>query len=157
MKRFTLILLLALFVATVANAQSPAPADKDVSQWIKDVREYKHSFLAKELGLSREQQNKFFKVYDAMDDEIAQLNSDTRRMEKRISDMKGEDVSDLEYDAATDALFNLKAKEAEIELEYLPQLREVLTRQQLFNLKNAERKLTMTLMRRHHELRGRKK
>lgn len=134
-----------------------APADRDTEQWVKEVRDYKHAFLAKELGLSREQQPKFFKVYDAMDDEIARVNSETRKLERRISEMPPTDVTDLEYDMATEALFNQRSKESEIELRYLPEFKEILTKKQLFELKNAERKFSMNMMRRHHELRRNKR
>lgn len=152
-----IIIVMAMLMPLSLYAQAQqGPGDKDMTQWVKDIRDYKHAFIAKELGLSREQQNKFFKVYDAMDDELAQVNSETRRLERRISEMPKEDVTDLEYDMATEALFNLRAKESEIELRYLPELRDVLTKEQLFNLKTVERKFQMNMMRRHHELSGKK-
>lgn len=147
------MLIAVLLVAIAASAQSSDPGK---AQWTKEMREYKHAFLAKELDLSAQQQTKFFKVYDKMDDELMQVNDETRRLEKRIDDASADDVTDLELDMATDAIFNLKAKESEIELRYLPELRDVLTKQQLFNLKKAERKFTMSMMRRHHDLRNSK-
>lgn len=157
MKRSIVFFLACVAYVTAAVAQAPTPPDKDVDQWVKEVREYKHAFLAKELDLSREQQTKFFKVYDAMEDEVAALNNETRRMCKRVKDISEDDVTDLEYDMATDAMFNLKAKEAEIELRYLPDLKDVLNKKQLFGLKDAERKFTMVMMRRHHDLKAGRK
>ena len=157
MKRSIVFLLACVAFVTAAVAQAPTPPDKDVDQWVKEVREFKHAYLARELNLSREQQPKFFKVYDAMEDEIAGLNNETRRMSKRVKELPEGEVTDLEYDMATDALFNLKAKEAKVELRYLPEFKEILDKKQLFMLKDAERKFTMKMMRRHHDLRAARK
>lgn len=150
------LLPLIAFLACVSAIAQP-PADRDMEQWVKETRDFKHAFLAKELNLSREQQPKFFKVYDAMEDEMARVNSETRKVERRILDASEGEVADLEYDMATEALFNQRAKESEIELRYLPEFKEILTKKQLFELKNVERKFSMTMMRRHHELRRNKR
>lgn len=150
MKRlFAFLMLIAAFGGYAAAQSTDEPGS---AQWVKEVREFKHSFLARELGLTREQESRFFKVYDAMEDEVAQINSDTRQQERRLLDAPDGQITDLEYDQAVQALFELKKKEADIELRYLPELKEVLNKKQLFKLKSVERKFSMTLMRRHHDL-----
>ncbi len=156
MKRSILFLFACLAFVSATMARQPEAGDNDVDQWVNDMREFKHDFLARELDLSREQQAEFFKVYDAMQKELGTINRETRSMCKRLKDVPQEEITDLEYDMAIDALYNLKAKEAEIELRYLPELKEVLSKQQLFELKNAERKFTMRMMRRHHDIKAKR-
>ena len=85
-----------------------------------------------------------------MEDETATLNNETRQLERRISDST-EKVSDLEYEKATEALFELKIKEGEIEKSYMPRFAEILKPEQLFKLKSAERSFTNDLI--HHSRR----
>lgn len=139
-----------------ASGQDPAD-DRDMKQWMLEIREYKHDFIASKLDLSREQQNKFFPLYDKMNDEIQKVNSETRMLEKKIYDSPAESVSDLEYDMAIQALFDLKGKEAAIENQYLEQFKEILTKRQLFLLKGVERDFSMQMMRRHHQIKSKNK
>lgn len=125
----------------------------DRQRFFKEMRDYKHRYLARELGLTKDQQNRFFPVYDEMEDETTKINDETRDLERRISE-SSDDVSDLEYDKATEALFDLKIHEGEIEKEYMNKFKDVLTKKQLFSLKSAERKFNRELM--LHQMRLRK-
>ena len=75
-------------------------------------------------------------------------------MENKVRESS--DPSDLEYEKATDAIFELKMKEGEIEKSYLEKFRGVLNNKQLFNLKNAERNFNRDLMKQHNRLRQKK-
>lgn len=150
----TLILLAA--IAWGASGRAQRDEDDQYSEWIKGVREYKHKYLAKELDLSRDQQRKFFALYDQMEDEAVQLNNEVREMEERIY-RQGDEATDADLDAATQAIFNLKTREGAIELNYLPKFKEILTKQQLFKLKGAERKVMREMIKYHRHRRGPRK
>lgn len=148
---FFLTLLALLIPALGLSAQTPDNDSIDRKEtFLKEFRDYKHRFLTKELSLSREQRDKFFPLYDQMEDETTTLNNDTRQLERRISEST-EKVNDLEYEKATEALFELKIKEGEIEKSYLPKFAEILSPAQLFKLKSAERSFTNDLI--HHSRR----
>lgn len=153
MKRILFILALLLTVAAASAQQPQGERPQDKAEWLQQMRSAKHTFLTRELGLTTQQQSRFFAVYDKMDDELNKVNADTRALERRIADAGEGTVSDLEYDVATEALFNQRAKESEIELRYLPEFREILNKEQLFKLKEAERRFSMNMMRRHHQIR----
>ena len=108
--------------------------------------------LAKELNLSAEQQKNLFPIYDKMEDEIFKVTSETRQLEKKVSSGK---VTDLEYENAARAITELKQKECAIELKYFDQLKAILSSQQLFLLKKAERKFSHQLMKMRNK--GKKK
>ena len=151
MKRYiTLILILSLFAPL---CQMEAKGGKNRKEWFEKMREYKHQFLVKELGLTDEQQTKFFPLYDKMEDEIFKVTHETRQLDKKVSSGK---ATDLEYENAARAIIELKNKECDIELKYFTQFKSVLSSKQLFLLKKAERKFANELMKRHHKCKDRK-
>ncbi len=143
------IYLIILFIATVASSAlaQPRPTPENRERWKSELRNYKHDFMARELDLSRDQQSKFFPLYDQMEDSIEQINTDTRELEKRI----GDDASDIETEAAARALFEQKSREGQLELEYFDSFKTILTPRQLLKLKSAERQFMRRLM--HHNRR----
>lgn len=151
MKRFLLLFLLLTCVFSSVDIFARGQEDVDKVKFIKEFREYKHRFLAKQLELSKEQENAFFEVYDMMEAETDKIASETRDLERKISE-SNDAVSDLEYDTATDAMFELKIKEGEIEKSYLEKFRSILTKRQLFMLKSAERNFNKTLVQHQNRL-----
>lgn len=142
MKRFiTFILILSLF-APFCQIEAKGKG-KDRKEWFQKMREFKHQFIVKELNLSAEQQKNLFPIYDKMEDEIFKVTSETRQLEKKVSSGK---ATDLEYENAARAITELKQKECAIELKYFDQLKSILTSEQLFLLKKAERKFSHQLM-----------
>ena len=143
------IYLIILFIATVASSAlaQPRPPPENRERWKSELRNYKHDFMVRELDLSRDQQSKFFPLYDQMEDSIEQINTDTRELEKRI----GDDASDIETEAAARALFEQKSREGQLELEYFDSFKTILTPRQLLKLKSAERQFMRRLM--HHNRR----
>ena len=125
-------------------------------QFFKELRDYKHNYLAKELSLSKDQQQKFFPVYVEMEDNVAEMNEETRLLEKKVSDNM-EDATDLELDKATEALYELKIKEGETEKDYAEKFKSILSKKQLFQLKNAERNFNRELLQHQSRLRRRAK
>ena len=125
----------------------PRPTPENRERWKSELRNYKHDFMARELDLSRDQQSKFFPLYDQMEDSIEQINADTRELEKRI----GDDASDIQTEAAARALFEQKSREGQLELEYFDSFKTILTPRQLLKLKSAERQFMRRLM--HHNRR----
>ena len=55
-----LLLLVATASTTSISAQDKADRRMNRQEWFKQMRVYKHDFLIKDLGLSQEQQEKFF-------------------------------------------------------------------------------------------------
>ena len=149
MKRLSILLLIISLFAQLSTIDAQQKRSKEErQQWFKEMREYKHNFLIKELDLDKEQQEAFFPIYDAMEDETFKLHHGTRKLQRDLS-KKDADVTDIEYEKAAEALFELKYKEAQIELKYFEQFKNVLTKKQSFLLKKAENKYTRHLMRQH--------
>ncbi|MGM9859677.1 MAG: hypothetical protein ACI31C_02870 [Muribaculaceae bacterium] len=152
-KRTILTIILLLSVASFASAaaQSSVLSPDDRQRWLSEIRTYKHDFLARELDLSREQQNEFFPLYDEMEDRIEALNAQARDIEANVSD--NPDAGDLEILGAAYTQFELKKLEGEIELEFYDKFKEILNPRQLLQLKSAEKLFTRQLVNRRNQMR----
>lgn len=151
MKRISLVLTLVAAVVWACSSQNR----EEFGQWMDQMRQYKRTYFTKELDLNKEQQQKFFPLYEAMEDESIQVENETRQMERRVSEAP--DASDVEYEKAAEALFDMKVKQAAIEKGYMEKFRDILTPRQLFELKGVEKKFGRDMMRQHHRLRSSRK
>ena len=153
MKRIAAILIIASsLAATVAYGQGRA-REANRQKWLSELRAVKREFIAKELDLNADQQAHFFPIYDEMDAELAQINTETRDLEQKA--LTDPSASDTEILAAAQASFQQKKREGDIEIKYFERLSEVLTPRQLISLKNAERKFTQQLVQRHGHIKAR--
>lgn len=157
---FSLILLISTAAPAFAHQhhegveaqQTNGRPDKaQREKWFKEAKEMKHRFLVKELNLKKEQQQEFFAAYDSMEAELHQVQSQTRSMERRVYQL-GDQATELDYEKATDALYEAKEKEAAIEKNYRERFKKILTPRQMFLLKGAERKFTQELMNRRQNI-----
>lgn len=144
--------VLAVSSLSPVYAQPSQPDESDRQKWMTEMRNFKHDFLAKDLDLSKEQQQDFFAAYDEMEDRINRLNAETRELEQSV--LSDDNASDVELDAAARAVYQLKNEESKIELEYFDQFKKILQPKQLIRLKNAERKFTQQLMIHHRRLKN---
>lgn len=68
MKRhISLIIILVMGLQLWTAMAQRQLSEEDRQRWTQKMRQYKHDFLIKELDLTREQQNEFFPLYDAME------------------------------------------------------------------------------------------
>lgn len=148
MRRFLTILCFIVVAATAAMAQGKGPSKEQRQQWMREMCKAKLEYLSKELNLNQSQQEEFTATYSEMEKELHKVGHDTREYGRQIRRKMNSDaqVSDVEYDKASEALFELKGKENEIEMRYYEKFRKVLTPQQLFKLKIAEQQWTRELM-----------
>lgn len=148
MKRNLILILLSVVIGCGAAFAQKKPTQRERTQWMNEIRNYKIEFLAKELSMTDDQRTKFTTLYTAMEKELDKLQRDTREMERKI-DKSGDKTTDLEYEKAAEAMVELKGREAKIETEYFKKFKTVLTPKQLYKLKPAERKFTRALMDHH--------
>lgn len=146
-------LLLALILPQGAGAQLKS-AESFRAKWLSEIRQVKRNYFIKELGLDREQQNKFFPLYEEMEDKTFRIDDEARQMEQRIAEAK--DATDTEYEKTAEALYDADVQTAQIKREYMGKFKTILTRRQLFELKSVEKKFSREMMRQHHRLRKEK-
>ena len=133
------IAFILIIVATLtANAQ-------DRSKWVNEMLEAKHQMLIEEVGLTPTQQEQFMPLYEAMEKEIYTTNRDARTLAASVEKKKA--PTDSEYKQAAEALSRVKVREGEIEAKYFEKFSKILSKRQLFLLKQTENKFTRTMLR----------
>ena len=129
--------LLILLASLTASAQ-------DRSKWANEMLEAKHKMLIEEVGLTPTQQEQFMPLYEAMEREIYATNRDARALAANVEKKKA--PSDSEYAQAAEALSRIKVREGEIEAKYFEKFSKILSKKQLFLLKQAEAKFTREML-----------
>ena len=154
-RHITAVLLAVMLTAGVAVAQKRQISPEQRHKVMEEVREFKHNTFVKKLDLTKEQQPEFFKLYDQMDDELMEVNRETRTLERKVT--KDSEASDTEMLAAARAMYTQKMTEADIELKYFDKFAEVLTARQMLQLKSVERWIAMQMATYAGRLQGRGK
>lgn len=149
------ITLLVMFMAFGYAPEASARKQCKRDTWFKEMQQLKHDYLVKELNLSREQQTKFFPLYDQMENEKKKLFDQTRAMEKSVAE-KGDKATDLELEKASDAIVEMKGRESSIEKKYYYRFKQILTPRQIFKLHDAERKFQRQMVKEHHKKKNQK-
>ena len=80
-------LLFAALLPQAAGAQLKT-AENLREKWFSEIRQVKRNYIVKELDLSREQQNKFFPLYEEMEDRTFRIDDEARQMGQRIAEAK---------------------------------------------------------------------
>jgi len=137
MKKSIAFILIILATLT-ANAQ-------DRSKWVNEMLEAKRQMLIEEVGLTPTQQEQFMPLYEAMEKEIYTTNRDARTLAASVEKKKA--PTDSEYKQAAEALSRVKVREGEIEAKYFEKFSKILSKRQLFLLKQTENKFTRNMLR----------
>ena len=129
---------MALAITTAAMAQNGR------TKFASDMYQAKHDMIIEELGLTPTQQKQFMPLYEQMEREIYQVNRNARALASEVE--KKANPSDRDYEIAASALSNTRMREGEIEAKYFEKFSKVLTKKQLFLLKQAEVKFTREMI-----------
>lgn len=129
---------MALAIATAASAQNSR------TKFATDMYQVKHEMIIEELGLTPTQQKQFMPLYEQMEREIYQVNRNARALASEVE--KKKNPTDRDYEAAASALSSIRMREGEIEAKYFDQFAKILTKRQLFLLKQAEGKFTREML-----------
>ena len=138
MKRIVAILTIVLALASATMAQNGR------TKFANDMYQAKHEMIIEELGLTPSQQKQFMPLYEQMEREIYQVNRNARALASEVE--KKANPSDRDYEIAASALSNTRMREGEIEAKYFEKFSKVLTKKQLFLLKQAEVKFTREMI-----------
>ena len=153
--RYLLPMMLMIIAASV-SAQGPGrPGSKDREKWNHEIRQAKIEFISRELELKGQTKEQFQKLYEKMDKEITDLNEQTHTMSRNLR-KKGKEATSLEYEKAAEAKFELKGRENVIEMKYYKEFKQTLTPEQLFRIKDLERKFNQKLMKEHSKAKQKK-
>lgn len=139
MKRLLTILIATLVIASAMTAQN-----KGRSKFATDMYQAKHEMIIEEMGLTQTQASQFLPIYEQMEREIYQVNRNARVLAREVE--KKKNPTDRDYEAAASALSSTRMREGEIEAKYFDKFSKILTKKQLFLLKQAEVKFTREML-----------
>ncbi len=145
---FLLALILSALILPCDSVAQQRPSERERESWMKEIQQYKNDFIAKKLELTDEQRAKFLPLYNSMDEEIRRAQEESEQLYRQTL-KKGDKATDLEYEKAAEAAYELKGRENEIEMRYFKEYKGILSSRQLFKLKDAERDFTRELMKQH--------
>jgi Spy/CpxP family protein refolding chaperone len=129
-------MVLAITAATAQN--------NGRTKFATDMYQAKHEMIIEELGLTPTQQKQFMPLYEQMEREIYQVNRTARALASEVE--KKKNPSDKDYEAAASALSRTRMQEGEIEAKYFDKFAKILSKKQLFQLKQTELKFTREMI-----------
>ena len=138
MKKVLAIVIMVLAI-TAATAQNNGR-----TKFATDMYQAKHEMIIEELGLTPTQQKQFMPLYEQMEREIYQVNRNARALASEVE--KKKNPSDKDYEAAASALSRTRMQEGEIEAKYFDKFSKILSKKQLFQLKQTELKFTREMI-----------
>ncbi|MCX2739861.1 Spy/CpxP family protein refolding chaperone [Pontibacter anaerobius] len=142
MKHYTLFLFLCcalVFGSTAAMAQ-----DSRTHERRENVEAAKTAFLTDKMGLSAEQSQKFWPLYNEYEAKRRTLIKGYRSGYRQDV----EELSDQEAKTRIDNMFVTKEKELELEKEYADKYLKIISYKQLIKLYRGERDFTKMLLKR---------
>lgn len=143
MKRILLLLIVSISFIPVFAQQK-----KGHCPWKKEFKEFKMKFMAQEMGLKEDQQQKFFELYGQMMGEKDKVMKEAFDMKRKVEQMKN--ATDADYKEASEAIADAKIKDSQIEKKYDEKFSSFLSQKQIFKMKEAERKFREKLNRMKH-------
>jgi Spy/CpxP family protein refolding chaperone len=147
MRRLPLIALAALLMccSSVASAKDAAGKSRsNRSQWTQEMLDYKHDFIAEQTEMTQAQREKFMPLYEAMEKEVYAAHRTAREQARKVSSTTK--ASEQDYATAARAMSQVKVKEGEIEGRYFEKFSKILSKKQMFQLKQAELKFTRQMI-----------
>lgn len=136
MKKICIFLLLTLTFCLNGMAQRPADGKKD--RMFREVREWKMKYLAQEMNLNEEQQQKFFQLYSEMSDKKDECYREVRSLERKMK-KEGNECTEEDYQRLTEAMNKANLENAEIESSYDEKFAEFLSPKQVYEMKEGEK------------------
>ena len=148
MRKKIIYLFLTIVLSGVLSPvfEQSKPSDKERSEWMAQMQNYKKEYIVKAVQLSDEQKAKFIPLYDSMENELRALGKDVRKAVKAVSEKKST-ATDADYSKAVEVMYNSKTREAAVEKKYYAKFKAILTARQLYELKSAENRFTREMMR----------
>lgn len=134
-RRYFAITILALICVVSIYAQD---VKKSREEMRKEIVEFKIKFLAQEINLQKDQQEKFAELYSQLSQEKMKIFSNAMKLERKLRNSA--DATDADYAEASKVMAEARAKDIELDKQYDKKFAAFLTSKQIFQMKTAEEK-----------------
>lgn len=133
MRKIFALLLMAIGIAAWAQDEMPEVSQDPKAQ--ERIQSLRIAYITEKLGLTTEQAEKFWPIYREFSQERRKLGQELREAQRQI-DPKNPDPK--KQQDLLDLGLRLKERELNLERDYSGRLREVISAQQMLNLRKAE-------------------
>ncbi len=162
MKKITAILITVLTAATTITFAQPhhGKPHHGKEHSMEKMKAHKIAYITTELDLSTKDAEKFWPIYNEMEDKRMEIMEERKNAMKAMKAKKEEGtLKDADIEKSIQLNFEMEQKELDLKKSYHKQFKEVLTMEQVGQLYMAERKFHKELMKRlsHEEHKGEKK
>lgn len=142
MKHYSLLLL--LFCAFAFSSTTAFAQDRNRHERRENVEAAKTAFLTDKMGLTPEQSQKFWPIYNEYEAKRRELVKGYRIDFRQNID----ELTDQEVEARVAKIFDLKEKELALDKAYAEKYQKVISVKQLVKLYRGEREFTKLLLKR---------
>jgi len=143
-KLFPIFVFLSLIVCIV-KAQ-----DKSHEERMEKYRAEKVAFLTDKLDLSPAEAQKFWPVYNEMQEKIWELQKTRRELEEKVRDAE-ESLSDKQAVKLTRDFASNMQKESELHTKYNEEFLKILSPQKVLRLYNAEHEFRQYMFKKYRD------
>lgn len=151
MKTIGLVKSLCLFAIMSLSLTGSAQEEKDIPQSKKDkIEQIKIAFITTELDLTTAEAEKFWPVYNELEDKLKAERKTQRETAKELQDGI-ETLSDSDIQKKTDALFDSEIKITEIRKEYNGKIADVIGSKKAAKLLSLEKRFKRELLNKLNE------
>jgi hypothetical protein len=127
-----------LLTVTIVSGQGRPGMDK--------IKSLKVAFITERVGLTSNEATMFWPVYNEHEEALAQIRR-KERMDIRSKMMDFENISETEANRLLDQLIELEKEKQELNVEFLSNIREVISPKKTFLLIKAEEDFKKRLLR----------
>ncbi len=143
LRTIILVMMLAIIPAVGIYAQQKKTQSRD--EWRKEMREFRMKFIAQEIELQENQEQKFTALYNQLCDERQVVLKKAHSAEKRLKTL-GPKATDEDYRVASETVAKAREEEVALEKKYSEKFGAFLSQKQLFKMKEAENKFRERLV-----------
>ena len=135
-KKLLLILLLFCGIFTQVHAQGQGKRGEK-------IKKARQEYIKKRLNLTPDQDKKFWVVYEAYIDEHQAINRAKKQMRLEMPSLT---ATDEQLNAGIQEMLNLKQKEVDIEKNYIPKFKTIISVRQLVEMYSASKDFNKLLL-----------
>ena len=147
MKTINLFRACAFFsvVMLAQNALAQHHGPKDADERAEKIEQLKIAFFTKELDMSTDEAEKFWPIYNELDDKIRKEKKEQKKVAEELR--KGiSDLSDNDIKSKTNAIFDSEIKLAETRKEYNQKIADVIGYKKAAKLLSLEHRFKRELL-----------
>ena len=141
---------------SIANASVAFAQDDDAppirEERMKEIKAQKSAYLTRKMNLSPEEAQRFWPIYNQMDEELGAARREHRKYMREL--LKKAEPTEAEANEFLDRELAMEEKQLAVKKKYDPQLRKAIGAQKLVQLHQAERDFHREVMKRFRERDG---